>query len=65
MRLDAIRAIKTFFEKLAEGNIVAWCFVLGFVVLGVIAVLVIRRISAAHKREDEERNKRWLKKKKL
>lgn len=65
MRLDAIRAIKKFFEKLFDGDIVAWCFVLGFIVLGVIAVLVILRIRAVHKREDEERQKKWLKKKKL
>ena len=57
-----IDAIKTFFEKLAQGDAVAWSFVLGFVILGIIAILVILRVRAVHKREDEERKNKWLKK---
>ena len=64
MRHNRGSAIVRLFEALGEGDAFAWGFVGFFVVVGLGIGLFALKISRDHRREDEERAKKYGRKKK-
>jgi hypothetical protein len=57
-----IKAIGQYFEALGRGDPIAWGLTIFFIAVAIFIILIALKFRANHRREDEERKNKWLKK---